>query len=119
MKYILTTGCSFTNNVRLNPNNINEIHDGRKSWPYYLQQEIGNDYKVLNYGGATNDNVSICRILLYHAKRLISEGISSNDIILIGQWSDPNRESTWIKHKFTEEDREKYGHTSPLWSSSL
>ena len=118
MKYIITTGCSFTNNVRLNPNDINEIHDGRNSWPYYLQQEIGNDYKVLNYGGATNDNVSICRILLYHAKRLISEGISSSDIILIGQWSDPNRESIWIKSKFTESDRDRYGHTlvyTPNW----
>ena len=49
MKYILTSGCSFTNNVRLNPNNINELHDCINSWPYYLQQEIGNDYKVLNY----------------------------------------------------------------------
>ena len=111
MKYILTSGCSFTNNVRLNPNNISELTDSRKSWPYYLKKELGKGYKVLNYGGATNDNVSICRILLYHAKRLISEGIPSSDIILIGQWSDPNRESTWIKHEFTEKDREKYGHT--------
>jgi hypothetical protein len=85
MKYILTSGCSFTNNVRLNPNNVNEIQNGKKSWPYYLKKELGKGYKVLNYGGATNDNVSICRILLYHAKRLISEGIPSSDIILIGQ----------------------------------
>lgn len=111
MKYVLTSGCSFTNNVRLNPNSVDEIHNGLKSWPYYLKKELGKGYKVLNYGGATNDNVSICRILLYHAKKLISSGIPSSDITLIGQWSDPNRESTWIKKQFTEKDREKYGHT--------
>ena len=51
MKYILTSGCSFTNNVRLNPNNVNEIQNGKKSWPYYLKKELGKGYKVLNYGG--------------------------------------------------------------------
>ena len=113
MKYILTTGCSFTNNIRLNPNDLSQNCGGRESWPYYLQKQLGDEwgYTVLNYGGATNDNVSMCRILYYHAKRLLNEGVDGKDIILIGQWSDPNRESTWIKHKFTEEDREKYGHT--------
>ena len=61
-KYILTSGCSFTNNVRLNPNNLKEEDSTRFSWPYYLQKELGKEYEVLNYGGATNDNVSLCRI---------------------------------------------------------
>tara|TARA_B100000902_G_C27278629_1_gene900349 strand:- start:434 stop:1363 length:930 start_codon:yes stop_codon:yes gene_type:complete len=120
MKYIITSGCSFTNNIRLNPNNLNEIHTDRLSWPYYLQKELGKEYKVLNYGGATNDNVSLCRIFFYHIQRLISEGINPKDIIVIGQWSDPNRESIWIKSKFTEEDRAKYGHTlvyTPNWEN--
>ena len=117
-KYILTSGCSFTNNVRLNPNNLKEEDSTRFSWPYYLQKELGKEYEVLNYGGATNDNVSLCRIFFYHTKRLIKEGVNPKDIIIIGQWSDPNRESIWIKSKFTEEDREKYGHTlvyTPTW----
>ena len=43
MKYVLTTGCSFTNNLRLNPNNLNEyIEPNRLSWPHFLQQELGN-----------------------------------------------------------------------------
>ena len=118
MKYVLTSGCSFTNNVRLNPNNLKEEDSSRFSWPYYLQKELGKEYEVLNYGGATNDNVSLCRIFFYHTKRLIKEGVNPKDIIIIGQWSDPNRESIWIKSKFTEEDREKYGHTlvyTPTW----
>lgn len=101
MKYILTSGCSFTKNQRLNPNKIDEIYNEEvKSWPYYLGIELGNEYKVLNYGGATNDNVSICRILLYHCKRLINEGVRPSDIIIIGQWSDPNRESIGISYNF-------------------
>ena len=120
MKYVLTSGCSFTNNVRLNPNNLKEEDSSRFSWPYYLQKELGKEYEVLNYGGATNDNVSLCRIFFYHTKRLIKEGVNPKDIIIIGQWSDPNRESIWIKSKFTEEDREKYGHTlvyTPTWET--
>jgi len=122
MKYILTSGCSFTNNIRLNPNRLSLQADNTTSWPFYLQEKLGKDwgYKVLNYGGATNDNVSICRILYYHAKRLIREGVNGEDIILVGQWSDPNRESVWIKSKFKEEDRAKYGHTlvyTPNWET--
>lgn len=120
MKYILTSGCSFTNNNRLNPNDLSETNEDRLSWPYYLQQKLGNGFKVLNYGGATNDNVSMCRIFFYHIKRLIKGGVSPIDIKIIGQWSDPNRESIWIQKKFTEEDREKYGHTlvyTPNWKT--
>ena len=94
MKYVLTSGCSFTNNVRLNPNNLEELDTERLSWPYYLQKELGEEYKVLNYGGATNDNVSLCRIFFYHIKRLMSEGINPKDItasqlkLIIGKaWS--------------------------------
>ena len=118
MKYILTSGCSFTNNLRLNPNNLDVLDTERLSWPYYLQKELGEEYKVLNYGGATNDNVSLCRIFFYHIKRLMSEGVPSKDIIVVGQWSDPNRESVWIKTEFSEDDRKKYGHTlvyTPNW----
>ena len=88
MKYVLTTGCSFTNNLRLNPDDLDTSDPNRYSWPYYVQQELGNQYKVLNYGGATNDNVSMCRIQLYHIDRLIREGVNPKDIsiITIGNW---------------------------------
>ena len=69
MKYVITTGCSFTNNLRLDPNNPkSNLDETRLSWPYYLGKELGREYEVLNYGGATNDNVSMCRIQLYHLK---------------------------------------------------
>ena len=63
MKYVLTSGCSFTNNTRYNPKNKLAIDNYRDedsiSWPYYLQKELGDDFEVWNLGGATNDNVSI------------------------------------------------------------
>lgn len=118
MKYILTSGCSFTNNQRLNVNELDkEPNDRIKSWPWYLQLELGDKYKVLNLGGATNDNVSITRILLYHTKKLINEGVNPSDIIIIGQWSDPNREAIWVDCVFGEEEH-KLSHTltyTPNW----
>jgi hypothetical protein len=111
MKYILTTGCSFTNNLRLDPDNLNQDDENRRSWPYYLQQELGNEYQVLNYGGATNDNISMCRIQLYHIDRLIKEGVNPKDISIITQWSDPNRYSVYIDEILPKEFQRKLGHT--------
>ena len=66
MKHILCTGCSFTKNVRFNPDApFNQGPEDRYSWPYYLQKELGDDVLVYNLGGATNDNVSMCRIIFY------------------------------------------------------
>jgi hypothetical protein len=98
MKYVLTTGCSFTNNVRFNSNNPNIIDNGgRNSWPYFLQKELGDDCIVYNLGGATNDNVSMCRIIYYWIDKLVKSGIKHSDISVIIQWSDPNRESIYLK----------------------
>lgn len=111
MKYILTTGCSFTNNLRLDPDNLNQDDENRRSWPYYLQQELGNEYKVLNYGGATNDNISMCRIQLYHINRLVNEGVDPKNISIITQWSDANRYSVYLDKILEEENQQKLGHT--------
>jgi hypothetical protein len=111
MKYILTTGCSFTNNIRLNPDNPQEIVERKRlSWPYYLQQELGEEYTVLNYGGATNDNVSMCRIILYHIDRLIKENVNPRDIIVVIQWSAATRQAIYMNRQLTKETH-KLGHT--------
>jgi hypothetical protein len=119
MKYVITTGCSFTNNVRLDPNNLNTQDDTRLSWPHFLDKELGEDYTVLNYGGATNDNVSMCRIQLYHIDRLIKEGINPEDISIITQWSDPNRQSIYLEKEFNKTNH-YLGHTlvyAPNWET--
>jgi hypothetical protein len=102
MKHILTTGCSFTNNLRFNPNNPHIVDNGGKnSWPYYLQHELGDKYCVYNLGGATNDNVSMCRIIYYWINKLVNNGVNYSDISVIIQWSDPNRESIYLKNENT------------------
>ena len=97
MKHILCTGCSFTKNVRFNPDApYNQGPEERYSWPYYLQKELGDDVLVYNLGGATNDNVSMCRIIFYWIQKLIKEGVDVKDIHTIIQWSDPTRQSIYI-----------------------
>lgn len=103
MKHILVTGCSFTNNVRFNPSYPHITDNGNKnSWPYHLQQTLGKNYTVYNLGGATNDNVSMCRIIFYWINKLMTSGVNSKDISIIIQWSDPNRESVYLNHKYTK-----------------
>ncbi len=111
MKYILTTGCSFTNNCRLNPDDMDSgVEPTRQSWPYHLNLRLGEEYKVLNYGGATNDNVSMCRILLYHIDRLIKNKVNPSDISVIAQWSDASRQSIYF-HKQMDKEHLTTGHT--------
>jgi hypothetical protein len=113
MKYILTTGCSFTNNIRLNPDipkSHHTIPNNLRSWPYYLQQELGTDYTVLNYGGATNDNTSMCRIILYHIDRLLKEGTDPTNITVAIQWSSATRSAIYM-HKQLDEQSQGKGHT--------
>jgi hypothetical protein len=117
MKHILTTGCSFTNNNRFNPNTPNIVDNvDRNSWPYYLQKELGSDVLVYNLGGATNDNVSMCRIIYYWINKLINSGISHKDISVIIQWSDPNRESIYLKTETPTQDISQQ-HSLIYWDS--
>lgn len=111
MKYILTTGCSFTNNVRLNPDiPQQDTEHKRRSWPYYLQQELGSEYTVLNYGGATNDNVSMCRIILYHIDRMLKENINPKDMKVIIQWSSGTRQAVYMSRQM-DRFSQTIGHT--------
>jgi len=119
MKYILTTGCSFTHNHRFNPSNlvVSDLMD-RNSWPYFLSTELGEDYTVYNLGGATNDNLSMCRIIFYWLNKLIKSGVPHKDIHVIIQWSDPNRESVYIKTEITDNSI-SMPHTLIYWDNYL
>ena len=108
MKYVLTSGCSFTNNTRYNPKNKLAIDNYRDedsiSWPYYLQKELGDDFEVWNLGGATNDNVSIIRVLFYNIKKLLKKGVDEADIVIVGQFSDINRRAVWVQSDWNWDD---------------
>jgi hypothetical protein len=117
MKHILCTGCSFTKNVRFNPDTpFNQGPEERYSWPYYLQKELGDDVLVYNLGGATNDNVSMCRIIFYWIQKLIKEGVDVKDIHTIIQWSDPTRQSIYITNDNPRKIIEQ-AHTLMYWDN--
>jgi hypothetical protein len=119
MKYILTTGCSFTNNNRFNPSNLCVSDNSTKnSWPYFLSKELGSNYTVYNLGGATNDNLSMCRVIYYWLNKLIKCGVDHSDISVIIQWSDPNRESVYIKTTISDESI-SMPHTLIYWDDYL
>ena len=54
MKYILTSGCSFTNNLRYNPKQklaIDNYRDDNSISGLLFTEEVGDDFEVWNLGG--------------------------------------------------------------------
>lgn len=111
MKYVLTSGCSFTKNKRFVASQLGDNTIERYSWPEGLQKELGDEYKVINLGSATNDNMSIIRILYYWINKLNESGIKYEDIIVGIQWSDPHRESFYIKKDISKQELLETPHT--------
>ena len=111
MKYLLTSGCSFTKNKRFIPSELGENQSIRYSWPEGLQKELGDGYKVMNLGSATNDNISIIRILYYWIDKLNEKGVKYEDMSVGIQWSDAHRESFYIKKKLSKDDLLNTQHT--------
>jgi hypothetical protein len=111
MKYVLTSGCSFTKNKRFIPSQLGENQPIRYSWPEGLQRELGDGYKVMNLGSATNDNVSIIRILYYWIDKLNEKGVKYEDMIIGIQWSDLHREAFYFKKDITNEALSTTQHT--------
>ena len=77
-KYIIASGCSFTNNFKINA----DIHSKEIRWKndpieeytwfHWLWKELGEeDYEFYNYGTITNDNKTICRSIFYKVSDLV------------------------------------------------
>jgi len=100
MKYIVTSGCSFTRQYRrigITGNEYDFMNDAisQWKWPHFIQKEYP-DYKVLNYGNPTNDNAVIAKSILYGVNKLLKEGVSTENIKVIVQWSGWSRNSAFI-----------------------
>lgn len=111
MKYILTSGCSFTKNARFSAGSLGDNKPQRYSWPEGLQKELGDSYKVMNLGSATNDNVSIIRILYYWINKLNDKGIKYEDMTIGIQWSDLHREAFYFKKDISSKKLSETQHT--------
>ena len=99
MKHIVVSGCSFTNNFRIN------IGDERRwerdaiedwTWANWLQHYLKDTYILHNYGTVTHDNKSIARSIIYKVSDLLKEGVKPEDIIVIAQWTTLIRNSFFI-----------------------
>ncbi|NDB29312.1 hypothetical protein EB151_07170 [archaeon] len=111
MKYILTSGCSFTKNKRFRAEALGENTSNRYSWPEGLQKQLGDSYNVINLGSATNDNVSIIRILYYWINKLNEKGIKYDDMIIGIQWSDLHREAFYFNKDISSKELSETQHT--------
>ena len=76
MKHIVVSGCSFTNNFRIN------IGDERRwardpiqdwTWANWLQDYLKDTHILHNYGTVTHDNKSIVRSIIYKVSDLLKD----------------------------------------------
>ena len=90
MKYLITSGCSFTSAHRVNLERAedNFLVDDIRNWyyPHWLQHKFP-ELKVFNMGNPANNNSMIVRSAIYKAKELLNSGVDGKDISMIIQWS--------------------------------
>jgi len=113
MKYIVTSGCSFTRQYRRvgitgTAEDFMEDSISQWKWPHFIQAEYLH-HKVLNYGNPTNDNAVIAQSILYAVNDLIKKGVPTSDIKVIVQWSGWSRNSAFVsKDKQYEKNYQHY-----------
>ncbi len=99
MKHIVVSGCSFTNNFKIN------IGDERNwerdpiqdwTWAHWLQYSLKETHTLHNYGTITYDNKSIIRSIIYKVTDLLKEGVSPENITVIAQFTSLTRNSFFI-----------------------
>ena len=100
MKYIITSGCSFTRQFRRvgisgTTDDFQTDAMNQWKWPHFIQKEYP-EYKVINYGCPTNDNAVIVDSVIYGISKLLKENVKPEDIKVIVQWSGWSRSSFFI-----------------------
>jgi hypothetical protein len=99
MKHIVVSGCSFTNNYKINIRGERDwendlIEDW--TWAHWLQDYLKDTHTLHNYGAITHDNKSIVRSIIYKVSDLLKNGIPPEDIIVVAQWSTLIRSSFFV-----------------------
>ena len=120
-KYIVASGCSFTNNFKINVDKHSKEDRWKNesieeyTWFHWLWKELGeDDYEFYNYGTITNDNKTICRSIFYKVNDLVfNKKVNPKDIIVIAQWTTLIRNSWFVSpEKYKQHsnlDLQKYG----------
>jgi hypothetical protein len=108
MKHIVASGCSFTNNFRIN------IGDERRwerdaiedwTWAHWLQHNLKDTHQLHNYGTVTHDNKTIARSIIYKVSDLLKQGVNPNDISVVAQWTTLTRNSFFISPEKYQSDK--------------
>ena len=103
-KYIVASGCSFTNNYKVNIDNQSKENRWKNeaieeyTWVNWLWNILDeDDYEFYNYGTTTNDNKTICRSIFYKVSDLVfNQKVNPEDIIVIAQWTTLTRNSWFV-----------------------
>ena len=110
-KYIVASGCSFTNNYKINIDTHHKENRWKNdsieeyTWVNWLREILGeDDYEFYNYGTTTNDNKTICRSIFYKVSDLVyNQNVNPKDIIVIAQWTTLIRNSWFVSpEKYNE-----------------
>jgi hypothetical protein len=94
MKHIVVSGCSFTNNYKVN---IRDERDWENepiedwTWAHWLQDSLKETHTLHNYGTVTHDNKSIVRSIIYKVTDLLKDGVPPENIIVIAQFTSLTR----------------------------
>jgi hypothetical protein len=107
MKHIICSGCSFTRQYRrlgLDGTDTDFLLDPlfMWRWPHHIQ-DMYSDVKVYNLGNPTNDNTIITHYAIKKLTELLNEGIPSNDIKVLIQWSDQDRDSYFFSKEVIDD----------------
>tara|TARA_B100000780_G_C21114207_1_gene450591 strand:- start:973 stop:1770 length:798 start_codon:yes stop_codon:yes gene_type:complete len=97
-KYLITSGCSFS-----------EIHSSHfKSWPKHLVESL-DSYNLISKGLASQGNGLISRGIIYEVSKKLKDGVPAKDILVGVQWSGPDRmdflfdDSQFAKHNLARD----------------
>jgi hypothetical protein len=99
MKHIVVSGCSFTNNYKINIRGERDWENDSIetwTWSHWLQDYLKDTHTLHNYGAITHDNKSIVRSIIYKVSDLLKNGIPPEDIIVVAQWSTLIRSSFFV-----------------------
>ena len=117
MRYLVTSGCSFTSHKRVNlqRGESDFLNDTIEFWYYtHWIKHLRPRLNVFNMGSPGNGNLTIARSALYKVKQLLDSGVDGQDIGLIIQWSNFHRKSYFvsndIKNKAPIETHENYAN---------
>tara|TARA_R110000851_G_scaffold326964_1_gene496065 strand:- start:3252 stop:4256 length:1005 start_codon:yes stop_codon:yes gene_type:complete len=125
-KYIITNGCSFTrqhHRIGINGTSDDFLKDtlGQWRWPHHIK-DIYKDANVINLGCPTNDNEVIALSTMDMVNKLLKSGVSSDNILVITQWSESARNSFFISKEvsdvynsqliYKDKDENAYAHVS-------